>query len=512
MHQHLNTRFCRAFVAPLLFLGLAITSPAASWTPLTNLMPPGTFGGTMLLLTDGTVMVSNQVNGSYDVWLKLTPDSHGSYINGTWTTLASMSIQRLYFASVILPSGKLWVLGGEYSAAHGLGISANFNRTGEIYDPVANSWSAITSYPNASFGDDPAALLPNGKIIAGDISTNQPQIYDIASNTWAAGPHKVYNDRSDEESWAKRGDGKVMVYDLFMAVNDGTHGFAEVYDPTANTWASVTPFDGTANGTLGVLSSSALGFEMGPLLRLQDGRMFQLGANQHTALYTPGTNTWAAGPDIIHNGTNFGADDAPGVVMPNGHVLFTADEGPSISTFSPPTQVFDFDPVAGTISDASPAFPVSLASTPAFVTRMLMLPNGQVLFNFNSNQLYVYTPNGTASPALRPIINNVAYNGGGVFTLTGSQLNGQSAGSAYGDDVGTDENFPVIRLIQGTTQVYCKTSNWSATGVDGSGSQTVNFTLGGGVQPGNYYLVVSGAGIQSNPMVVNITAAEVAGQ
>jgi len=71
---------------------------------------------------------------------------------------------------------------------------------------------------------------------------------------------------------------------------------------------------------------------------LQDGRVLVIGANQHTALYNPSNHTWADGPDIqgvLRNpfGTvrhaNFGADDAPAALMPNGHVLLAADAGPN---------------------------------------------------------------------------------------------------------------------------------------------------------------------------------------
>jgi hydrogenase maturation factor len=60
---------------------------------------------------------------------------------------------------------------------------------------------------------------------------------------------------------------------------------------------------------------------------------------------------------------------------------------------------------------------------------------------------------------------------------------------------------------------YCRTTNWSSTAVDGgSAAQTVNFTLNPAVTPGNYVLIVSGAGISSFPLFVNITQAEVNGQ
>ena len=50
----------------------------------------------MLLLTDGTVIAQSGDDGLH--WFKLTPDAHGSYVNGTWTTPAPMSFPRIYFS------------------------------------------------------------------------------------------------------------------------------------------------------------------------------------------------------------------------------------------------------------------------------------------------------------------------------------------------------------------------------------------------------------------------------
>ena len=42
-------------------------------------------------------------------WWALTPDANGSYLNGTWSQLASMSSSYgpLYFASAVLLDGRL---------------------------------------------------------------------------------------------------------------------------------------------------------------------------------------------------------------------------------------------------------------------------------------------------------------------------------------------------------------------------------------------------------------------
>ena len=66
----------------------------------------------MLLLTDGTVMMENYAGPG---WLRLTPDASGNYATGLWTAIAPMSQERLFFASQVLPNGKVWVLGGEYT-------------------------------------------------------------------------------------------------------------------------------------------------------------------------------------------------------------------------------------------------------------------------------------------------------------------------------------------------------------------------------------------------------------
>ena len=445
----------------------------------------------------------------------------------------------------------------------------------------------------ACFGATPSIVLPGGKILAGNLLNTSTFLYTPATNSWAPAGSKsaLYNDQSDEEGWVLLSNGNILTYDIAKSVA-ANNGFAETYNPGLNSWSRISPSDGTALGTLPLLSSDALGHELGPVLRLQDGRALVIGANGLTALYTPGTNTWAAGPSITGtlNGhpATFGADDAPAAILPNGHVILAADAGPAAvtstgnttagsdiitnisstatfqvgwsvaqsdgnsdvipanatitsidtpnqihisdnalttnaalgiifgGTFSSPTQLFDFNPAAaGSISALAVAIPdPGLATTAAYLTRMLLLPTGQLLFADGTNQLYVYTGDGAPNPALRPVINNFTYNGAGNFTLTGKQLNGQSAGADYGDDNQSDSNYPVLRLINSVGHVYyCRTTNWSNVAVGtGTATQTVNVTLNPALPAGNYSAIVSGAGISSFPVLVSITQAQVNGQ
>src|SRR5262249_602831 len=129
------------------------------------------------------------------------------------------------------------------------------------------------------------------------------------------------------------------------------------------------------------------------------------------------------------------------------------------------------------------------------------------LFSDGSAQLFVYTPDGSAPLLSRPFVTKVTANGG-VYTLTGVQLNGQSAGSTYGDDVESDENYPIVSLKNPLTgQVSsARTFHWMTPGVAPGlfTPETVNFPLPAGMPAGIYLLTESGAGIQSLPFLVFI--------
>jgi hypothetical protein len=453
-----------------------------TWTPLTNLAPSTT--GTMLLLSDGTVMV--QGGGVTNAWYRLTPDTAGRYVAGTWSQRASMSLERQYFASNVLPDGRVLVLGGEYSGSQG---QANWTHNAEIYDPSADSWSSAASFPQPHFGDDPSEMLPDGRVLAGYLSGPQTYIYDPSANTWTETGDKVDNDRSDEETWVKLPDDSVLSYDIF------NNGHAQRYFPATNRWV--------ATGDVPVpLSGTAVQNELGPAFLLPDGRAFCIGATNHTALYDPATNSWTAGPDLP---AGLGADDAPGAELPNGHIIFAADHVPQ----SYPTSLFEFDPATNSLSEMTVPDAMGLSGKNAFGDRMLVLPTGEVLFSNASSQLYVYAPHERPDPSWRPVIDQVSANGGGSFRLTGRQLNGLSEGASYGDDAEMSSNFPLVRLTSASGQVaYATTYAWSSTGVaTGDAEVSVSFRLPAGLARGHYKLAVVANGIASTAVKFEVSAA-----
>jgi hypothetical protein len=458
-----------------------------SWTGLTNLAPDNI--GTMMLLSDGTVMAQNAgAAANQNRWYRLTPSSSGSYINGTWSTLASMSTQRLYYGSNILQDGRVFLVGGEYS---GPALPRTDTNTGEIYNPLTNSWSAIQNFPQHNFGDDPTEVLPDGRVLGGFESGPQTYIYNPATNTWTTTPaNKLRNDQSDEEAWVKLPDNSILSYDVWSSIATGT-GHAQRYVPSSNTWVDA--------GTLpALLSTNAVGDEMGPGFLLPDGRVFYLGGNGNTAYYTPSTNSWVAGP-AIPGGR--GADDAPGAMLLNGNILFAADT----PLFNGPTHVYEFTPGSGgggTYADVTPSISGLSTSGPSFTDRMLVLPTGQVLYTTGGNKLGIWTPNGSLSASLAPAVSTIS-GAGTTLSLTGTQLNGISEGASYGDDAEMSSNYPIVRYrpVTGSNVSYARTANWSLTGVaTGSTSESVNFTI----PSRGIYLLNSIANGIASPTILNV--------
>lgn len=466
----------------------ARTLLTGTWTPLTHLAPDSI--GTMLLLSDGTIMAQNTgASANWNRWYRLTPDASGSYVDGTWSNLASMGLQRLYYGSAVLPDGRVFVVGGEYSGSSG---QPNDTNMGEIYDPLANSWTPIPNFPQNRFGDNSTVVLPDGRILAGYLNGAQTYIFDPATSSWTATGTKLRADPSSEESWVKLPDDSILSYDIWASTP--TLGHAQRYIPSTGQWVDA--------GTVPVLlSGSSAGEELGPGLLLPDGRAWFLGATGHTAFYDPATNSWTAGDDIP---AGLSTDDAPGAVLPNGHVLFAADR----LLYHAPMHLFDYDPVANTYEDVTPPSSVISTMSAAYTGRMLMLPTGQVLLTTGGNKLAVYNPDSGPLTSAQPAINSIDANADGSFTLTGTQLNGINEGASYGDDAQMASNYPIVQLTDaGGSVSYARTFNWSSTSVaTGDTPVTTQFTLPAGLPGGAYSVVVIANGIASDPVSYNFGA------
>jgi len=479
--------------------------PSTAWTLMTNSLPNGDSGQLALLLPNGKLFV-HEGNGSDNssTWYLVTPDSTGSYVNGTWTQAASMNVGRLFFGSDVLPNGNVFVVGGEYAS------DSNFSNSAEIYNPTLNKWTMAASSPLPMVGDEPTEVLPGGNILVGDIQGNGSEIYHPATDTWTTGGAKVHtSDVSDEEPWVKLANGDILTYDLFSSITDNKFE-AELYNPTTNMWSDAST---SSNGSaLPLLTTPQQGYELGPALLLPDGRALFTGATGLTVFFNPSNNTWTLGPtmpSVMINGvlTQLTAGDTPAAILPNGDVVVALSPAVNFDSsgnenFPPPTYIYDFNPTANVFTDITPSSSVDPnLGVNTFINTMLVLPTGQILLANDNTQLAIYTPNGTPQAAWKPVVTSFTKNTDGSYTLTGTQLNGLDEGAAYGDDNQMAENYPLVQVTDTTNGhvLYATTSNWTSTGVaTGGAPETVNVVLPAALGTDSFTLRVIADGIASN--------------
>ena len=450
-----------------------------TWTTLNNTAPDPN-GGVMLLLSDGTVIAKAEGGSDFygDIWDKLTPDIHGSYVNGTWTTIAPMHDTRLYFSSQVLMDGRVFIAGGEYGSG---GFYA------ETYDPQTDKW---TKAPNQGqfISDANSEILPDGRVLVALVATtNRTAIFNPVSNTWATGPicHGAHN----ESAWVKLPDNSILMVNFNVRTS-------ERYIPSLNQWV--------VDATVPVSLYEPFSGETGAGFLLPDGRAFFLGASGHTAIYTPSGNTsrgtWIAGPNIPNAQ---GTPDAPGAMMVNGKIICAVSPIPNAGVLAPPTSFYEFDYLSNSFTQSNSPGGGSFSSfSPCYTTNMLDLPDGTVLYGEQGNtEYYVYSPDGTPLASGKPTINNITQNACSLFTITGTLFNGISEGAAYGDDGQMATNYPIVRLTSGTNVYYARTFNWNRTGVQtGTLADTTHFTVPSTLPHAMYSLVVVANGISSDPV------------
>jgi hypothetical protein len=518
--KQLLSQLARQRAAPPQATPQPASPPAGgSWTPV----PAAPIGlSNPLLLTDGTVIA----HGSYSqTWYKLTPDINGSYTSGdaTWTQISSMQngYGPIYFASAVLPDGRVIVEGGEYNeTCTGNPIPPIWTSLGAIYDPVANVWTPVsppsaagwtnagvcgTHSPNGGIGDAASTVLPNGVFMLGACCANPPveALFNATTLTYSAtGAPPRYQ---DEQGYTLLQTGNVLTIDV--SDPNATH----LYNQGTGAW--------TAGASTPVSLVDPCGYgEIGPAVTRPDGTVVAFGGNtgcnspaDPTAIYNSSNGTWAQGPNIpsacgVQGLTACTLADAPAALLPNGNILFAASTGGGWTTpgFPPVTHFFEFTSANGINQVADPP---NTANNPSFVYYFLVLPNGQVLMTDFSNVAQVYTPVAGFNAAWAPIISGApsCVNQDNTYTLSGTQLSGLSQGAAYGDDVQGATNFPLVKIVNSSTShvFYARTTYFNRSIAPGQAGST-SFQVAAATETGPSTLHVVTNGISSAGKALNV--------
>jgi len=137
------------------------------------------------LLPDGNVLVSGGLNGNQTA--QATADVYATGV-GTFVPAKPMNTARYSHTSTTLPNGLVLIAGG-------FDVNNNPLSSAELYDPNANSFTALPNSMTSPRAGHTATLLPDGKVlIAGGQSTsgttlqgtNTAEIYDPVAQTFTA--------------------------------------------------------------------------------------------------------------------------------------------------------------------------------------------------------------------------------------------------------------------------------------------------------------------------------------
>jgi hypothetical protein len=458
---------------------------AGSWTKVTAVGPSA--GGHMLLLTDGSVLMINSDCSPTALWYRLVPDHTGSYVKGTWVSAGAFlpGYNPLYFASAVLPNGQVIIMGGEYT-----GCNAVWTTEGAMYNPKSNKWTLMAGPTGwTTIGDASGVVLPNGKfMLANCCSAQQALLTKASPPTWTAtGSGKV--DENDEEGWTLLPNGNLLTVDAYVKATCCPMG-SEIYNTSTGTWSSA------GSTTVNLVDPKSR--ELGPAILRPDGTVFYAGATTNNSIYDTKTGTWSAAPKF---GGTLDIADGPAALLPDGNVLFDTSPG----VYLKGSQFFEWD---GTTLNSVPA-PPRAAMDSSYVGSMLVLPTGQILFTDNSPDVEIYTPAGSPCTGCAPTVTSVAStltHGHANNIIRGTQFNGLSQGSAYGDDAQQATNYPLVRITDSAGHVvYCRTHSFSTMGVATGGKLvSAQFDVPSTIALGTGTLEVVANGIASTAMAVTI--------
>jgi len=530
-----------AVVPPATPSARVVPTGSGTWTAL----PAAPTSATLYaphLLTDGTVLIEDGTNPQ---WYKLTPDINGSYVNGTWSTIAVLPVINgqqyapLYHASAILPDGRLAIQGGEYNANQTNTQNGGGNvyvNLGAIYDPVADSWTPVAPPANLSgvlstgylgeIGDAQSVVLSNGTWMIAGCCANPAadDLFNASTLGWTStpAPSDQGANYQDEQGYELLPNGNVLTIDVISGQNPTS---AEQYVPSSATWVSA----GNTPVPLPDPAFCANG-EIGPAVLRPDGTLVAFGGyslvdckggtspspTDPTAIYDSNTNSWTQGPNLptvcgAASSAGCTTADAPAAMLPNGNILFAA--APGYTTAG--THFFEYGSASSGNAIVQVADPILNApSKTAYVYNFVVLPNGQILMTDGGYMPEVYSPTGSPSGSWAPVIATAppVVIAGDTYQISGTQFNGLSEGADYGDDVQTATNYPIVQITNVATNhvFYARTFNHSTRSVAPGAATSTSFSAPLNIEPGPSKLVVIANGIPSAPVTVSVKYAATA--
>jgi len=492
-------------------LSINLTRTVSGKDPWQLIPNPSVINGNtehMYLMTNGKVLVQSRGGGGFEKWWLLTPDSSGSYLNGTWTQAAQppAGYNPQNVNGAVLHSGNFIIVGGEQNTTASGAMEDNSNQS-YIYNVKDDTWTNVPAPLNgtgewAGIGAAPFVELANGLVMVGQNGTRNSRglsamLYDEVKGTWTlTGTNKVTGNQ--EEGYT------LLQNDKVLNISTENTKTVEIYDPTTGLWSP-------AADTPGLLARG----EIGPAITLPNGKVLAMGATGSNFLYDPTTNAWSSVPDFpkLKNGLQPVAADNPAAVLPNGNVLVQTTvfvSGSQNSYWMSPATWYEYDIASNNWVAQSDDLILPESSGIANGTNMLVLPTGQVMITSAYGSMELYTPSGTANTTWLPKIDSLStteLSPKTSYKLTGKQLSGLTQGTFWGDEQQNSTNYGLVQITNKASQhiFYARVTDYSNTSIAPNISSTFSFTFDEKVENGPASIRVIASGFASPPVDVTIT-------
>ncbi len=210
-----------------LCLVLQSAAALAGWTATGSMNQPRERFGSALL-PDGRVLVSGGDYGLTGGSVRASAELYDP-ATGLWTLTGSVTVARRHTVDILLPNGKVLMVGGEN------GSNTQYANA-DLYNPATGTWTPTTPMPSPR-AHPMMVVLDSGLVlvVAGKagVTLKTALLYNPANETWT--PTGSLRDSREEFELLKLPSGKVLA----VGGNDDSAALtsAELYDPATGTWS-----------------------------------------------------------------------------------------------------------------------------------------------------------------------------------------------------------------------------------------------------------------------------------
>ena len=134
-----------------------VTNTFAAITPTMN---TARYSATATLLANGKVLIAGGDGSAGNTTFLTSTELYDPVANTFAAITPAMNTARYFATATLLPNGKVLIAGGGGNGGPVMTLTST-----ELYDPVANTFAAITPAMNTAHEVATATLLPNGKVL-----------------------------------------------------------------------------------------------------------------------------------------------------------------------------------------------------------------------------------------------------------------------------------------------------------------------------------------------------------